>query len=223
MSDDPRPPITASIPRRTVLQMLAGSAIAGAIPAVASGHPIIRHLLDDATVAQAQAKAAAPKWKPEFLDLHQFETLQSLAERIIPGAARARTSEFIDQLLAVDSQDDQRQFLSALGVFEGQALQRAGRPWKQLTASEHSGILTEASTMASGTPPDKPWTPGEPILPPSVSKDPARMTQRDHFDLLKGWIAGAYYSSEIGMKELGWTGNAFFESFPGCDHPDGHA
>ena len=51
MSDDPRPPTTASIPRRTVLQMLAGSAMAGAIPAVASGHPIIRHLTDEGLFA----------------------------------------------------------------------------------------------------------------------------------------------------------------------------
>jgi hypothetical protein len=199
--------------------MLAGTAI----PAIAAGHPIFRHLSDDASVAETQAKAAAPGWKPEFLDQHQFETLQSLAEHIIPGAARARTSEFIDQLLVVDSQDDQRSFLSALGAFDGQARQRAGGPWKQLTESQQSAILSDASTMAPGTPPEKPWTRGEPILLPSVSTDPASTTLRDHFDLLKGWIAGAYYSSEIGMRELGWTGRGVFESFPGCEHPDGHA
>ena len=33
---------------------------------------------------------------------------------------------------------------------------------------------------------------------------------------------GAYYSSEIGMRELGWTENRFFASFPGCTHPGGH-
>ena len=51
---------------------------------------------------------------------------------------------------------------------------------------------------------------------------PVRLTLRDHFDLLKGWIAGAYYSSEIGMRELGWTGNVVFAEFPGCQHPGGH-
>jgi hypothetical protein len=48
------------------------------------------------------------------------------------------------------------------------------------------------------------------------------LTLRDHFDLLKGRIAGAYYSSEIGMRELGWTGNVVHATFPGCDHPGGH-
>jgi hypothetical protein len=39
---------------------------------------------------------------------------------------------------------------------------------------------------------------------------------------LKGWISVAYYSSEIGMKELGWTPDRVFASFPGCEHPEGH-
>jgi hypothetical protein len=221
MADNPQP---LAIRRRSILQMLTGTAIAGAIPAIANSHPIIRHLTDDGLIdrAQAKAKATTPRYKPEFLDQHQFETLQSLAERTIPGAAKAKTSEFIDQLLAVEANDEQREFLSALGAFEGQAIGRAGRPWKSLPEPEQIAILTEASTMSPGSPRAKPWTTGQPVEAPS-SGDPAPTTLRDHFDLLKGWIAGAYYSSEIGMTELGWTGNMFYESFPGCDHPDGHA
>jgi len=43
-----------------------------------------------------------------------------------------------------------------------------------------------------------------------------------HFENLKSWISGAYYSSEVGMRELGWTGDYVFEAFPGCAHPDAH-
>jgi hypothetical protein len=46
------------------------------------------------------------------------------------------------------------------------------------------------------------------------------LTLRDHFDHLKGWIASAYYSSEIGLKELGYTGQMFFQAFPDCTHPE---
>jgi len=38
------------------------------------------------------------------------------------------------------------------------------------------------------------------------------------FENLKGWISGAYYSSEMGMRELGWTEDRVFGSFPGCEH-----
>jgi gluconate 2-dehydrogenase subunit 3-like protein len=208
--------------RREMLQTLIASVGAGAVvPLVAEDHPLHKHAADGAAVQQADAKAKSAAYKPEFLDQHQFDTLQSLAEHIVPGASKAKTSEFVDQLLAVDSPDDQRSFVSALGAFEGQAIARAGRPWKQLADADQIAILTEASTTASGRAPERPWTRGEPIdrLPAAA----ATVTLRDHFDLLKGWIAGAYYSSETGMRELGWTGNVVFAAFPGCDHPDGHA
>lgn len=42
------------------------------------------------------------------------------------------------------------------------------------------------------------------------------------FKNLKTWVSGAYYSSEIGMKELGWTPDRFFPQFPGCEHSEEH-
>lgn len=59
---------------------------------------------------------------------------------------------------------------------------------------------------------------------PNVSAAEAekkQITLYAHFENLKGWISGTYYSSEAGM-ELGWTGDYVFEKCPGCTHPDGH-
>jgi Gluconate 2-dehydrogenase subunit 3 len=204
MSDAPvRIDVIAGLPkvgRRELLQMLLGTAGATlGVPALAADHPIRRHVADASTIEQADRKAAAANWKPEFLDRHQFDTLRSLAERVVPGSSKAKVGEFVDQLLPVSSADDQRSFLSALGAFDGRAVDRANRTWKQLAEPDQIAILSEASTLPTGT------------------------ALRDHFDLLKGWIAGAYYSTEIGMKELGWTGNSFFQSYPGCEHPEGHS
>lgn len=207
--------------RREMIQALAAAVGAGAaVPGVSAQDHIGRHLADVSALEQADAKSKARAYKPEFLDQHQFDTLQSLAERIVPGASRAATTEFIDQLLAVDSREDQRDFLTALGAFEGQALARGGRPWKALGETDQIAILTDASTMTSGKPAERFWTKGDPIPVPVAPA--VTLTLRDHFDLLKGWIAGAYYSSEIGMRELGWTGNVVHATFPGCDHPGGH-
>ena len=209
--------------RREMLQALLASIGAGvSIPGLAAEQHI-SHLLASPSLEQADAKSKAAAYKPEFFDRHQFETLESLAERIVPGSAKAKSSEFIDQLLAVDSAEDQRSFLTALGAFEGRAMTRSGRPWKQLAEADQIAILTEASTMASGRPADRPWTKGDPVPSRSAPAPSFRLTLRDHFDLLKGWIAGAYYSSEIGMRELGWTGNVIHQTFPGCEHPGGHA
>ena len=208
--------------RREMLQLLLTAAGGTAtLPGLADGHPLQSHLADHARVAEADAKAQARDWRREFLTEHDFKTVEVLAERIVPGASKAKTAEFIDQLLAVDVFASQRSFLNALGAFERRALAKGARPYNALSAAEQDEILTEASTMASGIPIEQPWAPGRPAEVAQPAGEP-RLTLRDHFELLKGWIAGAYYSSEIGMRELGWTGNIFHNSFPGCQHPGGH-
>lgn len=208
--------------RREMLQTLVASVGAGAVVPGLAAEQHLAHLASAGHLDQADAKSKAAAYKPEFLDQHQFETLQAVAERIVPGAGRAKTSEFIDQLLAVDSPDAKRAFMTALGAMEGQALARAKRPWKQLAEAEQIAILKDVSTMDPGRLPARPWTKGDPI---DIGREPARppvRTLRDHFDLLKSWIAGAYYSSEIGMRELGWTGKIVHDSYPGCEHPGSH-
>jgi hypothetical protein len=218
---DGQPEPSRGLGRREALQILAGAMGTGiGVPGLAEGHPLHSHLADQASAAQAEAKAATGK--PEFLDAHQLSTLKALAERIVPGASKARTAEFIDQLLAVDTHANQRNFLSALGAFDGRALARARRPWVALTDADQNEILEEASTMASGVPEAEPWARGKPIGATSAPAGAPRVTLRDHFDLIKGWVAGSYYSSEIGMRELGWTGNPFHLEFTGCPHPGGH-
>jgi hypothetical protein len=198
--------------RRHVIQHLAMS-VGGVLvfPLVASAHPIQHHLRDQGAVALADAKAAAAEYLPEFLDAHLFDTLEKLAEQVVPGSTNAHSGQFIDQLLAVATRDEQRAFLQALGAFEQLARTRTQGSWAQLTDAQQHELLTFASTQKSGTPPDA-----------RAGSRAVHVTIRDHFENLKGWIVGAYYSSEPGMRELGWTGNMFFPSLPGCDHSDGH-
>jgi Gluconate 2-dehydrogenase subunit 3 len=207
------------ISRRQMVQRVLGSAGAGfALPALGRAHPIHQHLADAAVLAAADEKAAAANWTPEFLDAHQNETLIVLAERIVPGSTAAQVNRFIDLLLSVDSQDNQKRFLESLSAFEAEALSRFQHPFKDLTEDQQVQILTAASTEKPGAPEENPRVPS----PPRAEGAEAPRTMRDQFENLKGWIAGAYYSSEVGMKDLGWTGQVFWDSFPGCEHPEGH-
>ena len=43
-----------------------------------------------------------------------------------------------------------------------------------------------------------------------------------HFEQLKQRIAMAYYSSQIGARELGWDGNFTHGIYQGCEHPEGN-
>lgn len=208
-------PAEAGVARRRVLQgLVAGAGVA--LPGVSEAHPMREHAHSSAAET-AQARAKAPDWKPEFLDPHQFATLRALCARIVPGSDVAHADRFVDSLLAVDTRERQQRFLTALGAHEGEALRRFARPFKALTAAEQDEVLTAASTAESGRQ-DWIWTPGTPVAPPPAG--PEEVTLRDHFDHLKGWIAGAYYSSEAGLKELGYTGQMFFAEFPDCKHGD---
>jgi hypothetical protein len=211
----------AGLGRRQWLQGLLGGVGAGiAIPGLAETHPLHAHLADPAKVAGADTKAAAAGWKPEFLDAYQFETLSSLAERILPGAIKLRADRFIDQLLAVDSAENQQAFLSALGGMDGEARARFGKPWKALAEPQQVELLTAASTAP--LPNEGGGRDLRPRNTPASPPTAAGQSLRGHFEHLKGWVVGSYYSTEGGMRELGWTGNQFYPSFPGCEHPDGH-
>jgi hypothetical protein len=193
-------PLTPGIPRREALQALLGGVGAGfALTSIVEAqHPVHEHLASPASVEHAQQKAAVAEYTPEFLDKYQLKTLEVLAEAIVPGSTAARVAPFLDQLLAVDSAQSQRQFLGALGAFDMAAIAQHGKGWNALSASEQDALLRGASTAD------------------------AKSVMRGHFQNLKGWIVGAYYSSEPGMRELGWTGNMFFAELPGCTHPGGH-
>jgi len=204
--------------RRAALQGLAASlGAAFAAPAAARGQP---HPVGRQVAERAPAKAPPASGTPQFLDSHQFATLAVVADLILPGAAASDSPRFIDSVLAIERHEAQRRFIGALGALDAAAREQHQRAFKDLPRDLQVAVLEAASTQPPGRPAPTPWKPGDPLTP----AEPAAhvLTLRDHFDHLKGWVAGAHYSSEAGMKELGWTGAMFFAAFPGCSHPDGH-
>jgi hypothetical protein len=219
--DEPASPQTP-VGRRGVLQGLLGGVGAGfVLPLESQAHPIEHHMASPARMEQAAARAAQSSGgAPEFLDAYAIETFGSMAERIVPGSAAAGVAVFVDSLLAVDKPENQRRFLNALGAMEAECRSRFGRPWRSLTEAQQTELLTAASTAAP-TREEATW-PRASARTSEPEKDVVA-TLRDHFDHLKKWVVGAYYSSPAGMKELGYTGQQFFQSFPGCTHPEGHS
>jgi Gluconate 2-dehydrogenase subunit 3 len=185
------------ISRRELAQTLLAGVAAGFISPISSAvHPIHKHLLNTALLDSADARVSTAGNKPLFLSAQQFAAIDVLSEAIVPGSRNAHAAAFIDLLLSVDTQEVQQKFLAALAAFK--SISQSGYHVEiiALTPPQLQDVLIAASHAGS---PDHP-----------------------HFDHLKVWIAGAYYSSEIGMRELGWTPDRVFSTFPGCLHPDGH-
>ena len=194
--------------REMVRRLIAGAGAGVARPLVAASHPIYAHLASGAIFEQTE-KVAAADWKPLFLNAQQEETLAVLAEAMVPGSKKAQADRFIDLLLSVDTVEHQKSFVDSLAAFETESQKRFGRRFPALNAGEQNALLTDASAR----PAKEGATGGD------RKEDPGL---RGHFENLKGWICVAYYSSEAGMRELGWTEDRVFEKFPGCEHPEGH-
>jgi len=192
--------------REMVQRLLAGAGAAW--PLVAASHPIYAHLANDAIFDEAE-KLSAEDWKPLFLNAQQEGTLPALAEAIVPGSRTAQADRFIDLLLSVDTAEHRKGFVDSITAFETESQRRFGKPFPALDGGEQNTLLSDAST--------------QPAKENSSGTDETEKTGlRKHFENLKGWISGAYYSSEAGMRELGWTEDRVFDRFPGCEHPEGH-
>lgn len=188
--------------REWVQRMMAGAGAGIAAPALAVAK---WGAIGDQFKASTQADS---DWKPAFFDETQDQTLILLCERILPGSSTVQVNRFLDLAMAACTQENQRKFVAAMNAIEGESLRQFAGPFKSLVPAQQDSVLRAAST-------GKPSVPN----PPSAVAQSLSPTLRDHFDFLKDWISSAYYSTEIGMKELGWTENRFFESFPGEEIP----
>jgi hypothetical protein len=225
---DSTPNQAKGMSRREMVRRLAAAMTAGAattaVPGAVSAHPVYKHMMNEATMEQADSKASETSWKPAFFDPHQSETFAILAERIVPGSGEAQVDRFVDLLLSVDTQENQKQFLNSLSAFEAYSLSNYQQPFKSLSEEQQNRVLTVASTMKPG----EAFRRGRQrrhVLGPAAQQagEESSLTLRDHFENLKHWVSGAYFSSEPGMKYMGWTGQVMWSSFPGCKHSGSHA
>ncbi len=194
-----------TISRRRAAQILISAAAAGfVLPATFSAdNPVFHHVAHAFLNDSAETQLAAANWKPVFLNTSQAESVRSVAEVILPGSTKAFVSRFIDLLLSAELEVAQKKFLGSLEAIEGESSSKFGRPFAKLSAPDQDSLLSAISSEAP-------------------SGDHASKL-RDHFEDLKEWIVGAYYSSEIGMRELGWTPDRVFAAFPSCTHAEGHS
>ena len=199
----------ARLTRREMVTRLLASIGAGvALPLAAASHPIHELLRNDAVLDEAE-KLEAADWKPTLLSAEQNESLIAIAESMVPGSTKAQANRFIDLLLSVDTPEHKKKFLDSVATLEVESERRFGSGFASLEPRQKNMLLADASR---GAPKD--------ASTGGAGKESLRL--HEHFENLKGWISGAYYSSEMGMRDLGWTPDQVFASFPGCEHPEGH-
>jgi hypothetical protein len=151
-------------------------------------------------------------WKPLFFDEHQNETVIILSDLIIPatdtpGAKEALANRYIDLVLAADTHENQKAFLNNLAYIDGESMRMYKNAFRYLSREDQDDLLHTMAYSNAGSG----WT-GE-----AAGADPGHT----HFEQLKTHIGIAYYTSQIGMKELGRDDNFTHGVYQGCEHSDG--
>lgn len=204
-------------------EMLRASVLVGAAaalrPALSNAQSGAQSAAQSSELTPAQSGVDAskefegPGWKPLFLDEHQNETLIILSGLIIPatdtpGAKEALVNRYIDLVLAAETPDTQRAFLNSLGYLDGESMKRFKSAFRYLSADDQDLLLHALAYPRNASN----WT-GEADVNPDKG--------HAHFEALKERIMTAYYSSQIGEKELGWDGAFAHGPYQGCEHPEG--
>ena len=188
-----------SISRRDILRTLAVGAagsVLQVIPAEAAEY--IHQMVH-------KEKAASPNgsYTPKYFSAAQYAALVALCDMIIPkddksgGAVEAGAPEFID-LLTSENEKYQLKLGGGLFWLDGYSTDHYGKGFLACTPDQRKEILDLIAFRKS------------------AKQDPSLSQGVSFFAFLRNLTCDGYYSSKIGIADLGYIGNTSLREFLGC-------
>jgi hypothetical protein len=141
--------------------------------------------------AEAEKKATGA-YKPKLFNAHEYKTVSSLAETIIPGALQGGAPEFID-LLCSQNTELAAIFTGGLAWVDAEMKRRFEKTYIEAEPQQQTTLLDLLAYRKNHTP----------ELSPGVR----------FFDWCRRMTADAYYTSKPGIAELGYKGNVGMTDF----------
>jgi hypothetical protein len=189
-----------SISRRDILRTLAVGAVGGSvlqiIPAEAAAY--IHQM-----VHKEKATAPAGNYAPKYFSAAQYATLVALCDMIIPkdeksgGALEAGAPEFID-LLTSENPKYQLKLGGGLFWLDGFCADRFGKVFAECSPEQKKEVLDLIAFRKN------------------AKQNPALSQGVAFFAFLRNLTCDGYYTSKIGIADLGYIGNTSLREFPGC-------
>jgi hypothetical protein len=149
-------------------------------------------------VSEVKSLDPGPNYKPKYLNAHEYATLRKLSDFIIPpdehskGALDAGAAEFIDYLCAVNDRMAQS-FTGGLAWMDDEMQSRFGKTFLNASRDEQTKLLDEISYRKN--------------------KTVANATGITFFAWCRGIVIDAYYTSPVGIADVGFMGNQVLSSF----------
>jgi len=184
-----------ALTRREAVQMAALAALTTAFKWTPS----------DARRASDLARAARSTdqgmFQARFFTSHEMETVRVLADLVIPrdersgSATEAGVPEFMDFMLN-EREDGRLPMRGGLAWLDSQCQHRYAKTFVACAAAERAAVLDDIAWPKKAK--------------PEMSQGVA------FFNMFRDLTASGYYSSKIGIADLGYQGNEFIISWTGC-------
>jgi gluconate 2-dehydrogenase gamma chain len=167
------------VSRRDVLTKIAAAALAGPV-----GLEAAQHVHNEA--AAAAATTAGGIYKRKALTQHEFDTLKTLCEIIVPGASKGGSAEFID-ILSSQNPEMSAIYTGGLAWLDEAMKRQYHTDFLTATAAQKTEMLDKIAYRRNQTP----------ELAPGIK----------FFNWARRMTVDAYYTSAAGIKEVGYGGN----------------
>jgi hypothetical protein len=147
--------------------------------------------------AAAQEKAKGP-YRPKALTAHEYATLDRLTDLIIPaderspGALAANAAAYIDFLCSA-SDEMKEIYTGGLAWLDAAIHRETGAPFVKASEAQQRALLDRIAYRKNASP----------ALNPGIQ----------FFTWARNMTVDAYYTSPIGMKEIGFMGNGAMAEF----------
>ncbi len=192
--------MSSTVSRRDILKSLAMSAAATSvlrvIPAQAAEYA--HHM-----IAAEKAAAPAHAYAPKFFSSHDYKLIQALCQTIIPpdsdsgGAIEAGAPEFID-LLTSENTEYQRALGGGPLWLDSICSDRYEKTFLDCSPEQQKEVLDQIAYRRNAV--------SNPSLGPGI----------EFFSFLRNMTADGFFTSEIGIKYLGYIGSTYLKEWPGC-------
>jgi gluconate 2-dehydrogenase gamma chain len=179
----------SEVSRRDLLRNIALSVTAGSLSLEAAQH---------VHGVASQEKVSTGLYKPKGMNAHEYATLRKLADFIVPtdersqGAVAAGAPEFIDLLASQNPQ--------LLAIYPG------GIAWLDVTMQRRY-----SSDFVSAKPDQQ--TAVLDLIAYRKNESPELGPGIAFFEWARRMVVDAYYTSPIGIKEVGYMGNTAVSKF----------
>jgi hypothetical protein len=180
--------------RREVLRLLAATPLPrwlGCSPGTLEG-------------ARAAARRAAEQagGPPRFFTATEWETVRILADLVLPrdersgSATDAGVPEFMDFILAEGGENPRIQIRGGVTWLDRECRRRWRRPFRELAEPERTAMLDDIAWPKRAQ--------------PEMSQGVA------FFNRFRDLVAAGFWSSQMGVEDLGYQGNTAVPEWTGC-------